>query len=121
MTIARPRPAPGSGRPGMRVAPARTLAAVAAAFSRDLDVDLVRVETIVRHARQQAVQLLVLPAAALGGHLTDLASPDPEQLPLPSATTTPRSGTSPGWPETWSSASGTARPTVACATTPPRP
>ena len=63
------------------MAPVHTLGAVAAAFTRDLDFDLVRVETIVRHARQQAVQLLVLPAAALGGHLTDLAHPDPEQLP----------------------------------------
>jgi predicted amidohydrolase len=65
----------------MRVAPALRLGAVAAAFTRDLDFDLVRVETIVRHARQQAVQLLVLPAAALGGHLADLARPDPGQLP----------------------------------------
>lgn len=79
--MARPRPAPGSGRAGLRVSPARTLGAVAAAFTRDLDFDLVRVETIVRHARQQAVQLLVLPAAALGGHLSDLARPDAEQLP----------------------------------------
>lgn len=42
--------------------------AVAAAFGRDLDLDLLRVETIVRHARQAGVTLLVLPAATLGGH-----------------------------------------------------
>jgi predicted amidohydrolase len=50
------------------------LAAVAAAFGRDLDHALDRVATLVAHARRDGVHLLVLPDAALGGYLTDIAA-----------------------------------------------
>lgn len=52
------------------------LAAVAAAFGRDLDHALERVATLVAHARRDGVHLLVLPDAALGGYLTDLTTGD---------------------------------------------
>ena len=48
------------------------LAAVAAAFGRDLDHALERVATLVAHARRDGVDLLVLPDAALGGYLPAL-------------------------------------------------
>ena len=57
------------------------IGAVAAKFGRDLDFDLQRIGTIIEHARQAGVDLLVLPDAALGGYLTDLHQPDPEGLP----------------------------------------
>jgi N-carbamoylputrescine amidase len=43
-------------------------AAVAAAFDRDLDADFARIEKLVGSAREQGVQLLALPEAALGGY-----------------------------------------------------
>lgn len=55
------------------------LAAVAAAFGRDLDHALERIATLVGHARRDGVELLVLPDAALGGYLTGLA--EGEDLP----------------------------------------
>lgn len=48
------------------------LAAVAAAFGRDLDHALDRVGTLIAHGRRDGVHLLVLPDAALGGYLTRL-------------------------------------------------
>lgn len=55
--------------------------AVAAKFGRDLDFDLQRIATLIEHARQSGVSLLVLPDAALGGYLDDLRRPDPDALP----------------------------------------
>lgn len=60
------------------------LAAVAAAFGRDLDHAVERVATLVGHARRDGVDLLVLPDAALGGYLTQLgpgAEPPPALEP----------------------------------------
>ncbi len=57
------------------------IAAVAAAFGRDLEHDLARVAVLVEHARRDGVELLVLPDAALGGYLSDLQAPDPASLP----------------------------------------
>ncbi|MGH3871932.1 MAG: carbon-nitrogen hydrolase family protein [Pseudonocardiaceae bacterium] len=57
------------------------IGAVAAKFGRDLDFDLQRIATLIEHARQSSVALLVLPDAALGGYLTDLCRPDPNTLP----------------------------------------
>ncbi|MGH3755475.1 MAG: carbon-nitrogen hydrolase family protein [Pseudonocardiaceae bacterium] len=57
------------------------IGAVAAKFGRDLDFDLQRIATLIEHARQSGVSLLVLPDAALGGYLTDLRQPDPGTLP----------------------------------------
>ncbi|HEX2263435.1 MAG TPA: hypothetical protein VHH52_06665 [Pseudonocardiaceae bacterium] len=54
---------------------------MAARFSRDLDFDLQRITTLIEHARQLAVGLLVLPDAALGDYLDDLRSPNPDTLP----------------------------------------
>ena len=57
------------------------IGAVAAKFGRDLDFDLQRIATLIDHARQSGVSLLVLPDAALGGYLADLRRPDPDALP----------------------------------------
>ncbi len=62
------------------------IGAVAAKFGRDLDFDLQRIATLIEHARQSTVALLVLPDAALGGYLDDLRwsevhRPDPDTLP----------------------------------------
>ncbi|MGF7236158.1 MAG: carbon-nitrogen hydrolase family protein [Frankia sp.] len=57
------------------------IAAASAHFGRDLDACLARITTIVDHARQSDVQLLVLPQAALGGYLSDLRHLDPDALP----------------------------------------
>jgi predicted amidohydrolase len=57
------------------------IGAVAASFGRDLAFDLARVATLVEHARRDGVRLLVLPDAALGGYLDDIADPDPSALP----------------------------------------
>ncbi len=57
------------------------IGAVAARFGRDLDFDLQRIATLIEHARQLGVGLLVLPDAALGGSLDDLRSPNPDTLP----------------------------------------
>lgn len=51
------------------------VAGVAAHFGRDLDFALQRIATLLDHARQARVQLLVLPDAALGGYLQDLGQP----------------------------------------------
>lgn len=48
------------------------MAAVCAAFGRDLDDDLARAATLIDEARSDGVGLLVLPEACLGGYLTDL-------------------------------------------------
>jgi nitrilase len=57
------------------------IGAVAAKFGRDLDFDLQRIATLIEHARQSGVALLVLPDAALGGYLGDLRRPDSAGLP----------------------------------------
>jgi len=64
----------------MGLGPVR-IAAAAAHFGRDLDFSLQRIATLIEHARQSGVALLVLPDAALGGYLADLRHPDPEALP----------------------------------------
>ena len=58
-----------------------TMGAVAAGFTRDLEFDLARVEALIRHARRESVQLLVLPDAALGGYLSDLSRSEHDDLP----------------------------------------
>ncbi|OLT15783.1 acyltransferase [Pseudonocardia sp. CNS-139] len=58
-----------------------TIGAVAASFGRDLEFDLARVGTLIEHARRDRVRLLVLPDAALGGYLDDIAEPDLAALP----------------------------------------
>jgi nitrilase len=57
------------------------IGAVAASFGRDLDFGLQRIATLIDHARQSGVSLLVLPDAALGGYIADLRHPDPDALP----------------------------------------
>jgi predicted amidohydrolase len=57
------------------------IGAVAASFGRDLEFDLARIGTLIEHARRDRVELLVLPDAALGGYLDDIADPDPAVLP----------------------------------------
>ncbi len=57
------------------------IGAVAAKFGRDLGFDLRRIATLIEHARQSGVSLLVLPDAVLGGYLADLHRPDPNALP----------------------------------------
>src|ERR1700738_3632681 len=64
----------------MGLGPVR-IAAAAAHFGRDLDFSLQRIATLIEHARQSGVALLVLPDAALGGYLADLRHPDPDALP----------------------------------------
>src|SRR3954470_11423778 len=48
------------------------MAAVAAAFDRDLEGDFARVGELIAAAREDGEQLLALPEAALGGYLADL-------------------------------------------------
>jgi predicted amidohydrolase len=48
------------------------MAAVAAAFDRDLEGDFARIEELVAAARAGGVRLLALPEACLGGYLADL-------------------------------------------------
>jgi predicted amidohydrolase len=57
------------------------IAAVAAAFGRDLESAFARITTLVERARTAGASLLVLPDAALGGYLDDLSHPDPASLP----------------------------------------
>jgi N-carbamoylputrescine amidase len=60
------------------------MAAVAARFDRDLEADFARIEKLAAAAREQDVQLLALPEAALGGYLTSLdgtADPPPALRP----------------------------------------
>lgn len=47
------------------------LAAAAAQFGRDLQLDLGRVESLVAAARRAGASLLVLPDGTLGGHCTE--------------------------------------------------
>lgn len=48
------------------------LAAAAAGFTRDLDEDLLQIETLIAQARAAGSDLLALPEAALGGYLSVL-------------------------------------------------
>jgi predicted amidohydrolase len=59
------------------------IGAVSAHFGRNLDFDLERIAGLIEQARAAAVNLLVLPDAALGGYLADLREPDPTTLPPP--------------------------------------
>jgi predicted amidohydrolase len=59
------------------------IAAVSAAFHRDVETALARVGTLIRQAREGGAQLVVLPANALGGYIVDLAHLDPGALPPP--------------------------------------
>lgn len=61
------------------------IGAVAANFGRDLERCLSKVDRIVGDARDQGVNLLVLPHATLGGYLGDMVHPDPRALPPPLA------------------------------------
>ncbi|TQS41530.1 carbon-nitrogen hydrolase family protein [Cryptosporangium phraense] len=56
------------------------IGAVSAHFGRNLEAGIERVAGLIAQARAEAVGLLVLPDAALGGYV-DLARPDPETLP----------------------------------------
>ncbi|MBX7453879.1 carbon-nitrogen hydrolase family protein [Mycolicibacterium sp. 3033] len=58
-----------------------TLAAVAAHFGRDLPRCVEKIEGIVATARQDGVDLLVLPDACLGGYIGDFRAPDPADPP----------------------------------------
>lgn len=49
-----------------------TIAAVAAPFDRDLDADFELIDKLLWEARNQGVELLVLPEAALGGYVANL-------------------------------------------------
>ncbi|HSZ38386.1 MAG TPA: carbon-nitrogen hydrolase family protein [Trebonia sp.] len=57
------------------------IGAVAAHFGRDLGRALVKIQGIIRDARQAGVELLVFPDATLGGYLSDLRHPDPLSIP----------------------------------------
>ncbi len=59
------------------------IAAVAAHLGRDVQRALPKVEGILADARAAGADLVVLPDAALGGYLSDLGDPDPEDLPQP--------------------------------------
>jgi predicted amidohydrolase len=48
------------------------MAAVAAAFGRDLEADFDVIEKLIASARADGVRLLALPEACLGGYLADL-------------------------------------------------
>src|SRR5690349_8185077 len=58
-----------------------TLAAVAAHFGRDLPRCVEKVVGITTAARQEGVDLLVLPDACLGGYIGDFRAPDPADPP----------------------------------------
>ena len=59
------------------------IAAVAAHLGRAVQRALPKVEGILADARAAGVDLVVLPDAALGGTLSDLGDPDPDDLPQP--------------------------------------
>jgi predicted amidohydrolase len=63
------------------VVPLPRLAAASAAFGADLAFDLRRVATLIAHARADGAELLVLPAAALGGHAFGSAPVPPALRP----------------------------------------
>jgi len=58
------------------------MGAVAAPFDRDLGTDLERIAALIADARDQGVELLALPEAALGGYVSDLrgSAPPPPAL-----------------------------------------
>jgi len=66
------------------------IAAAQAHFGRDLDRCVLRIATIIEHAREAEARLLVLPHAALGGYLADLRHLEPESLPPALAADDPR-------------------------------
>ncbi|MDO9381087.1 MAG: carbon-nitrogen hydrolase family protein [Nocardioidaceae bacterium] len=61
--------------------PPLRIGAVAAHFGRDLGHATDKVGRIVAQARAERVDVLVLPHATLGGYLTSLRDPDPDDLP----------------------------------------
>jgi predicted amidohydrolase len=60
--------------------PTTRVAAVAAAFGRDLGETFARIEQLVTEARSRGVELLALPEATLGGYLADLGEYGVEQV-----------------------------------------
>ncbi len=54
------------------------MAAVAAPFGRDLETDFRRIAGLIDEAGQRGVRLLALPEACLGGYLTSLDKPHPD-------------------------------------------
>jgi predicted amidohydrolase len=61
------------------------LAAAAGWFGRDLEADLARIGGIIEDAAEAGADLLVLPDAALGGYLPDLADGSGQSADLPPA------------------------------------
>lgn len=59
----------------------RRLAALAGHFGRDVDRALMKLEALIAKATADAIDLLVLPDACLGGYIADLRSPDITELP----------------------------------------
>ncbi|MBC2638165.1 carbon-nitrogen hydrolase family protein [Rhodococcus wratislaviensis] len=57
------------------------LAALAGHFGRDVERALLKLDTLVAKARDDGIDLLVLPDACLGGYISDLRCPDPDELP----------------------------------------
>ena len=57
------------------------IGAVAAPFDRDLEADLARIAAILDQARADGLDLVVLPEAALGGYVADLAADGVEPPP----------------------------------------
>jgi N-carbamoylputrescine amidase len=55
------------------------MAAVAAPFGRDLEADFRQIAELIDEAAQRGVRLLALPEACLGGYLTSLDAPDPDE------------------------------------------
>ncbi|RPE78544.1 MULTISPECIES: carbon-nitrogen hydrolase family protein [unclassified Frondihabitans] len=53
---------------------ATTVASVSANFNRDLEQNYALIESLVAEAREQGVQLLALPEAAIGGYLSSLGN-----------------------------------------------
>ncbi|WP_407107800.1 carbon-nitrogen hydrolase family protein [Rhodococcus aetherivorans] len=57
------------------------IAALAGHFGRDVPRALLKLETLIESARRDRIELLVLPDACLGGYISDLRRPDPDDLP----------------------------------------
>lgn len=57
------------------------MAALAAHFGRDIDRALLKLDALIESAHRDAIDLLVLPDACLGGYISDLRSPDVAELP----------------------------------------
>lgn len=62
-----------------------TMAGVAAHFGRDVDRTLAKLPGIIERARENGVDLLVLPDATLGGYLMEMEHPGSDRSGLPPA------------------------------------